>query len=177
MSDILTEAQLIAALGGNQPGQIAMQNLIRSLFARKEGATDASESAAGLVGEYLSTSVLIADKIGLVTDTAKTIAALALTPGDWDVSGVIAYVPAATTSLTFLAQSISGTTNVDGAAIARRATNLAAVVPNVTNTPIQDTPVVRVNISAAATYYLVAHAVFSVSTLDAYGILRARRVR
>lgn len=177
MAEILTEAQLLAAFSGGQPEQIAMQNLIRSLFARKEGVVNASESAAGLVGEYLSTSVLVADKVSLVTDTPKTIAALALTAGDWDVSGVIAYVPAALTSITFLSQSVSAVTNTAGAAVARRSTGLAAVVPGITNIPIQDTPTIRVNIAAGATYYLVGHGVFTVSTLDAYGLIQARRVR
>jgi hypothetical protein len=175
MAEILTEAQLLATFSGGQPEQIAMQNLIRSLFARKEGVVNASESVAGLVGEYLSTSVLIADKISLVSDTPKTVAALVLTAGDWDVNGVVAYVPAATTSITYLRQSISTTTNTDGAAIASYADH--AHTPGATNVPIRVAPLTRINISAQTTYYLVAHGIFATDTLSAYGLLQARRVR
>lgn len=159
MADLLSKQQLLDVFSGGQPDQIAMRNLIETLY-----------------GSYQETSLLIADKVALITDTAKTVVSLALTPGDWDVSGVVAYVPGASTSITFLRQSISATADTDGAAIASRASASAAVVPGATNTPNHDTPVVRLNLTAPATYYLVAHAVFSVSTLSAYGIIRARRI-
>jgi hypothetical protein len=177
MAEILTEAQLLATFSGPQPEQIAMANLIRTLFSLKEGTIAAGEPAAGTLGEELSAEVLVGAAVALVSGTPKTITSLEITPGDWDVFGVVTFVPAATTSITRLSQSISTTTNVHGNNKQRKQSKTAAVVPGATDTPIADTPTVRINISATTTYYLIADATFTVDTLSAYGYLRARRVR
>lgn len=177
MPEILTEAQLLATFSGGQPEQIAMQNLIRTLFASREGTTTGGNAVAGTLGEELSSEVLVGDAVALVSGTPKTVTSLALTAGDWDLTGVVTYVAAATTSITRLSQSISTTTNTHGNNKQRKQVKSAAVVPGATDTPIMDTPTVRVNISATTTYYLIADATFTVDTLSAYGYLRARRVR
>ncbi len=176
MADVLTEAQLVAALGGPQPEGIAISNLIRTLFATKEGQTAAVEPAAGQIGQAVTADVLAADEVSLVTNTAKTVVSVSLPAGDWDIFGVVTYDPAATTSITYLSQSISAATNTHGTNKNRKALASAAVVPGATNVPIMDTPVARVNISAPTTYYLVATATFTVDTLKAYGSILARRV-
>jgi hypothetical protein len=175
MPEILTEAQLLATFSGPQPEQIAMANLIRTLFANREGTVAADDPPAGVLGEELSAEVLVGDAVALVTNTAKTVVSLELTAGDWDLSGVVSFLPAATTSITKLSQSISSTTNVHGNNKNKKSLTFTAVVPN--DTLIADTPVVRVNLSATTTYYLIALATFTVDTLSAYGYLRARRVR
>lgn len=174
---VLTEAQLLAVFDGPQPEQIAMSNLVRTIFSQREGSVAAVEPAAGVLGEELSAEVLVGAKIGLVSGTPKTIVSLSITPGDWDLFGVITFVPAAATSITRLSQSISTTTNVHGSNKQRKQQKMTAVVVGATDTPIADTPTVRVNISTTTIYYLIADAAFTVDTLDAYGYLRARRVR
>lgn len=175
MAEILTEAQLLATFNGPQPEQIAMANLIRTLFSQREGTVAAAEPVAGTLGEELSAELVIGSAVSLTTATPKTITSLLLTPGDWDLTGIVTFVPAATTSITRLTQSISTTTNTHGNNKQKRSQSQAAVVPNAE--VISDTPTVRVNISANTTYYLVAEAVFTVSTMTAYGYLRARRIR
>jgi len=175
MAEILTEAQLLASFSGPQPEGIAMANLIRTLFGTQEGTVAADEPAAGALGEELSAEVLVGDAVALVTNTAKTVVSVTLTAGDWDLSGVVSFLPAATTSITKLSQSISATTNTHGANKNKKAAAFTAVVPN--DTAIADTPIVRVNVSETTTYYLIAQATFTVDTLSVYGYLRARRVR
>lgn len=174
---VQTEAQLLARLGGPQPEQLALTDLVRTMFSLREGTTQATEPTAGTLGEELSAELVAGSKVSLVTNTPKTIISLELTPGDWDLYGVVTFVAAATTSITRLSQSISTTTNTHGNNKQRKQQTTAAVVPGATNTPIADTPTVRVNIAANTTYYLIAEATFTVDTLQAYGYLRARRVR
>lgn len=177
MAEIVTEAQLLATFSGGNPENIALRNLIRTMFSQREGTTAAAEPTAGTLGEELSAELLVGAKVSLVSGTPKTITSVELSAGDWDLFGVVTFVPAATTSITRLSQSISTTTNTHGNNKQRKQSKTAAVVPGATDTPIADTPTVRVNISTPTTYYLIADATFTVDTLDAYGYLRARRVR
>lgn len=175
MSNVLNEAQLLAAFGGPQPGQIHMQNLIRTMFSLREGSVAAGDAVAGTLGEEKSAEVIVDDAVALVTATAKTIVQLSLPAGDWDVTGVVTFLPAALTSITKLSQSISTTTNTHGSNKNKKANHMAAVVPNAE--AIGDTPTVRINIAVTTIIYLIAQATFTVDTLSAYGYLRARRVR
>jgi hypothetical protein len=50
-------------------------------------------------------------------------------------------------------------------------------VPTAAVDPAFTTPVVRLSLAATTTVYLVSRATFTVSTLKAYGTIRARRVR
>ena len=147
------------------------------------GTLLADNSPAGALGEYLFTTAATPG-VSLTTATAANVVSLALTPGDWDVVGICDFLSAATTSVTGYSAGITVTTAVlPGQAAA------GGVGPDALATCIQPATVpgagvnqldvcpVRVSIAAATTIYLVASATFSVSTLSAFGTLRARRVR
>ena len=85
------------------------------------------------------------------------------------------YVPAATTSVTRYNSSISLTTNTVGAEGAANIDAFAAFVSGGVAVTYP-TPVVRVSVTVPTTIYLVGFAVFTVSTLAAYGKIRARKV-
>jgi hypothetical protein len=141
------------------------------------GVTDASNAAAGYIGEVVSSTIAIGSATSLTTATGKTITSLTLSAGDWMVSGNIGFIAAAGTLPTVLTASISATNNTqatspNSGAFAQIATAFTAASTNVlTLAPI------RINISTSTTYYLVATATFTVSTLTGYGALVARRFR
>lgn len=142
---------------------------------------------AGYIGEYLEANLLTANAISLTSTTSANITSVVLTPGDWDVDAIIDFVPAATTSVTQMNVSVSTTTGTlasqapsTSAAInigpfATTTINQAAAVPAAEITISGAT--VRISVTSNTTVFLVANAVFSVSTMTAYGSIRARRVR
>src|SRR5690348_13475523 len=66
------------------------------------GTATNDNAAAGQIGEVISSTVLIADKVPLANGTPKTITSIILTPGDWDVWGNVAWVSDTTTTATSL---------------------------------------------------------------------------
>jgi hypothetical protein len=126
------------------------------------------------IGEILTATAAPA-AVSLTTATAATVISVALTAGVWDVTGVVNYTPDTTTSISVTGQGINSVTNTLGAQDSYAQDANAAEVPGaIVITKIA--PVVRVNISVGATYYLVARATFTISTLTAGGTIRAERV-
>lgn len=140
------------------------------------GTTTNDAAIAGGVGELLSGTVATGASVSLTTATAANITSVSLTAGDWDVTSVVDYNPGATTSITQLSQGVSSTTATLGAQDTFSQTSVAANVPGA-NVIALPTPVTRISLAATTTIYLVAKATFTVSTLTAFGTIRARRVR
>lgn len=142
-------------------------------------ATATNDSAsAGNVGEYVESVVLIGSAVSLVNTTPKTVTSITLGAGDWDVDCVSQYFPANTTQFTALQTSLSLATNTMDTTPGRIFT-----VPQGTITSTGafayscGLPNYRFSLSGTTTIFMVADAAFTVSTMTAYGILRARRVR
>jgi hypothetical protein len=142
-----------------------------------KGVTDASNAATGNLGEAPSQNIPVGSSVLLTTATAKTVAQITLSAGDWDVWGTIGFNPAGTTTMSRLIGSIStttdnvGTTPNEGAYIDLRlsfTTGLAQTFPVGTR---------RINVSTSTTVYLVAYAEFGVSTNAGFGYITARRRR
>lgn len=140
------------------------------------GVTDASSAAAGDIGEVISATLAQGSAVALTTATAKTVTSISLTPGDWDVDGVVGLIPAASTSITQMAEGAHTTTDTLGAAGTFSNIIQAATVPGA-NAMYRNIPRQRINVAATTTVYLIAQATFTVSTLGAFGTIRARRVR
>lgn len=141
------------------------------------GTTTNDNAATGSVGEYVEATVASGSAVALVTATAKTVASISLTAGDWDVRGVVQYVSGGTTTSTLLDANISLTTNSSGTL---GTTSLARYNSSNTGTNpgygIQVGPH-RISIASTTTVYLTALGNFATSTLSAYGQINARRVR
>ncbi len=137
------------------------------------GTATNDSATAGDIGELISSSVVRSAPVALVSATAKTVTSIALTAGDWDLSGCVGYTPATTRA--DIDACYSTTTNVltgnDDLGIGRvtvNGANLADVV-----SPI---PTIRVSLSGTTTYYLIGRSTFTGAS-SAYGSIRARRVR
>jgi hypothetical protein len=133
------------------------------------GVTDGSNAAAGQIGEFLTTST---GSTTLPASTNLTLAGTTLSPGDWDVWGY-ATVDGAGTGATSLIVGL--TTTVNGApSVGGSAAQLTT--PSIGATTLQ-VVMARVNITAAATYYISTNLAYTGGTSHVSGLLNARRVR
>lgn len=129
------------------------------------------------VGSYLSSSVASGSAVSLTSTTAANVTSIALTEGEWDVSGSVGFLPAASTSITALSGGSNTTTATIGVAGDAFISASAAVVPGAVG-QVSPIPTTRYVVASGSTtvVYLVARATFTVSTLGGYGIIQARRV-
>ena len=127
-----------------------------------KGSVDGSDAQPGEVGEYLTAS---AGPVSLVTGTLVNVVSLALTAGDWDVSGGATFVTGSGTLNAFGAGIGGGTDIFVNATFPAGATNQRA-----------PTSAHRYNVTAPTTVWLNAQAFFS-GTVTAQGDIRARRMR
>ena len=146
----------------------------------KQGTQTNDSPTAGKIGEVLRTNVLVGSAVSLSSGTAKTVASLALTGGDWDINGRIVFAPASGTIPTFLIASASDTTDT-----------LPTTPPDYGYVQLQATlPANAAQVmaiggftlkvaSGGATYYLIGRATFSggSNACTAYGVIEARRAR
>ena len=146
--------------------------------AQIPGTTAGGNAAAGYIGEYLSASLASGSAVPLTTGVISSLISVALTAGDWDLSATIFFAFGATTSYQYLIYGIS----TSPTAFWVQETQSRQVVPSSTvPTNVTDMgfplPNVRVNVTGPTTMYLIIQAGFAISTLSAYGFIRARRVR
>lgn len=139
-----------------------------------KGTATNDSAQAGSVGEYQTAS---ATSVSIPTSaTATNVVSLSLPAGDWDVSGVIQFNPAGTTTVSSVRSSISTTPATLGTFDQQNylqvasgfGAGLAQIVP---------TPTTRISLSTTTTVYLVAFSAFGTSTMTASGVIRARRPR
>lgn len=142
------------------------------------GTTINDNAAAGHLGEFQSSVVLVGSAIALTTATPANVTSLSLTAGDWDVDGEVWYSQGGTTVATQSNAAIHTTSATlptvpaVGTALNRHsgteATGIGAIL---------SVGLVRISIADTTTVYLVAQSTFTISINAAYGKLRARRVR
>lgn len=142
------------------------------------GTSTNNNAAAGSVGEYISSVIASGSAVALTTVTPINITSIALTAGDWDVTGAVDYSPGGTTNIVFVLGSIStttGTVDTTPTNVASITYNAAGIVP--VGAPRIGLPLLRVSIASPTTYFLVSNQNFTVSTLACYGYIAARRIR
>lgn len=138
------------------------------------GTATNDQAAAGNVGELIGAALASGSAIVLTTATPVNIISMPLTAGDWDVWGQVDYVPGATTVPTLLQQGVSITTAVLGSQDTFSSMPFpTAVGANLIALPV---PMQRIR-TTGLTVFLVASALFTTSTLSAYGTMFARRRR
>lgn len=142
------------------------------------GTTTNDNAAAGNIGEYVSSVIAVGTPVSLVTATPKNITSIALTPGDWQVWGYIGFTGNAATTITSLEGSLSNTTGTIDSTPGRRGDQFYAggtVFASVS--PQFACGEERVSLSAPASVFLVANAVFATNTCSGFGGIFARRAR
>lgn len=144
-----------------------------------QGTNTNDSASAGQVGEVVTSTLAIGSAVTLSTGTTSEITTIALTAGDWDVSGLIAFTYTGGGST---ASVCAGGINTLSATItiADPAKPSARWVTN-SGMAFSDhwfgIPTGRVSLSGSATYYLNANSTFSDGTMKAYGWIWARRAR
>lgn len=166
--------------GGTVSGALTVGGLLTPSLGIVGFANNVS-AAAGNMGELKTTTVATASAVSLVTATAKSIMSLSLTAGDWDVSATVQHKPAASTSITLLSSSISVADNTmstqpGGSGIGTDPLVTWSMIAARPGANISQTiSPVRVALAATTTIYLVCLDTFTVSTMSAFGTIRARR--
>lgn len=128
-------------------------------------------------GVIVTNQVLQASPVALTSTTAANVTSITLTEGEWTVSGITGFIPAATTSITAYNGGASGTSATVGGLGDYFSFTTNALVPGAV-AQIFANPVTRVTVlpKQTVTIYLVARATFTVSTLGAFGRITARRM-
>jgi len=148
------------------------------------GTATNNSVAAGGIGELITATVVVGSAVALTTATGANITSVSLTAGDWDVSCVADFTPAATTSITQLQAGLGTTTatllgQAGGGGVGTDpfvSTVMPATVPAAGPLHLA-LPATRVLLGSTTTIFFVANCTFTVSTLSAYGTIRARRMR
>lgn len=135
-----------------------------------QGVTNGSSAGSGVVGEVISSQVLIGSQVSFSSLTPGNITQISLSPGDYDVWG-----------------SVFFNTSTGGAGFAAWISNVSATVPDLSliagqagatfgnyGTPV---PSKIFNVSSTTTIYLSAQVQFSSGTAACSGGIFARRRR
>lgn len=143
------------------------------------GTTTNNSAAAGSVGEFVSSVVLVGGAVSATNITAFNVTSISLTAGDWDVWGNICYKGGATTNVRLLVGWISSTSATQPSDDNSSNVNygVAGFVPFTTADLLFTVPGKRFSLSGTTTVYLSGIALFNTSTLSGYGAIYARRRR
>lgn len=152
------------------------------------GRTDAGNAAAGYVGEEITASTLQSAGVSLTTATPANVLSITLTAGDWDISGFIGYRYATSCSVTALFTAVSLTSATlpaldtlgvptAGEVNIREMQNTVGTVKVTGAREVFSIARYRISIASSTTYYLVARADWTTSTITAFGSLTARRMQ
>lgn len=136
------------------------------------GTTTNNNANAGSVGEYNSSTTT---GTSLTSAVAANAASVSLAAGDYDVWGTIVYLPAATTTVSGINAAINTTSATFPASLTQRY-SLNATLTTGAGQACQ-APMSRISLASTTTIYLVALAVFGVSTMTCDGRLEWRRRR
>lgn len=161
----------------------ALRNSLDSVYvvgtSGQYPASSTNDNAvAGNVGEYVESVVPIGSAVSLVSGFPKDVTTISLSAGDWDIDTVCQFFPANTTQFQSLAVSISATANTQDTTPGRyNNVPQGSITSNGSSTYTSLLPNYRLSLSATTTFHMIAQASFSVSTMTAFGIIRARRAR
>ncbi|SDI65551.1 hypothetical protein SAMN04487926_12168 [Paraburkholderia steynii] len=137
------------------------------------GVTGGGNANAGSVGERPTPTNLT--NVALTTTVAVNVSSASLTAGDYEVQCDTIFNPAATTTATSFGVGVS-TTSATFGANGTYSSYVASMGAN-TGNPSLISPTVPINVASTTTVYCVSNATFAVSTMQANGFMRARRVR
>lgn len=170
-------------LGGSSGGgQSLPQNLTTTAtptFAGLVGTTTNNNASAGNIGEYIE-SVVGTVAVNGTTGQYKDITSISLTAGDWDVTGIMVFSPANSSSTTYFGTGISVTSGNSGTGLVQ-GSNFVIFVPESTTLALKPTLVIpsyRMSLAGTTTVYFKCFVNYTVGTPTTDGSrLSARRIR
>jgi hypothetical protein len=163
----------ITAIGG-QSSQVArpIDGVPVLNTSRTDGYLGLTVKFSTTVGEALSASVVSASATSITNASPRTITSLPLTPGNWDVSGVVAIEGTLTGSYSIGAIA----TSTDARGTPGHSEVAINLVPGTGSTYLAlGIPPVPFTVTTSQTVYLTATCAFSAGTATAYGRITARR--
>lgn len=144
------------------------------------GTTTSDSAAAGSVGQFIDSAVLIGAAVSLTNSTTANVTSIVLTPGDWDIGGNILFTGGAST----VCIDAIGLLNTSSATLLDQAfmsqmSFAAGATPFATGNTGMALMGQQIQVTAATTttVYLIARAGFTISTCAAAGYVWARRRR
>lgn len=155
-------------------GRASVSDAVKLAFASLMTPTAGAAPDVGAIQSVLESKIATGSATSLTSATAKNVTSLTLTPGVWDVSGVVNHNLAGTTRTAGIA-AIHTTT----AAVPTDGTEVAMGTPLTTATGVDGraVPVKRIVVASGTTVvYLTTSATFSAGTVAAFGSIQARRV-
>lgn len=170
-NDLLGAGQTVSTVFNGTSGKI-------SVFDRGNNLAGTRLYSGSVVnGDYLTAvspagqaSALVS---GISSNVGTTPVTLTLPAGDWDVWGIVDFLPAANTSITNMTAGISTVSATFGGQDTFVADRINPTVPG-GNIQTQ-TPKVRIRSTGSTVVYLVAVSVFTVDTLAVFGSIFAER--
>lgn len=144
------------------------------------GTNTNDNACAGCVGEVLSQSISAASQIAIPNSTVTAIATITLTPGDWDVSGVCSITPSATAAtVTYTQCGINTSATVFGGVTGGNSSNPSVYTAGGALVQSLPTGIRQVQVASGSTtqIWMLGQILFSGTVSNAYGFIRARRVR
>lgn len=140
------------------------------------GTATNDNAPAAVVGEFITSTQGASLSISTTTPTNAT--SISLSPGDWDVSGVLTYSAAATTTVNWAAGAINTTTaNIGTLGVNYNLFYYGTITPTASFAFTVPAPIVRISVATTTTVYLVGYIGFGTSTMSFGGTINARRVR
>lgn len=143
------------------------------------GTTTNDSANSGNIGQIIEATIAQGSATSLTNGAFKTVTSIPITQGQWQIESVIGYTGTAT-AVTYIGIYVSTTTNSDSGSTPGDSSYLMSAPSNLV---MNDSGVnlggisVKVPNSTTTTYYLVALAGFAAGTCNAYGRIRATRVR
>lgn len=138
------------------------------------GTTTNDNATAGNIGEYIESNITSGSAVSLTTATPADVTSISLTAGDWDVEGTVGFTITGATTENFRSGSNTTSATFGGDNTYTYVPIIAAAFTNELRGLI---PTRRYSLSGTTTIYLIGQANFSAGSVDAYGLIRARRVR
>jgi hypothetical protein len=138
------------------------------------GTATNNNAVAGNIGEYVSSTIALGGAVSLATTTTANVTSISLTAGDWDVTGVVDYAMTSATATNF-----NHGVSVTSATLGGQDMYVQKPFAFAGSSAVfgDAVPVTRISLASTTTIYLVAQATFSGGSVDAYGTIRARRIR
>lgn len=145
------------------------------------GTTTNDSACAGCVGALVTGSLVSGSAVLLSSNVPAQVTTISLPAGDWEMEGVVHFTGAATTGVAYLVAIMSATTAsggaIDDSSFSKLVTGGTPTLFTSQTPQTMWSGKTRVSLSGTTSYYLNAQGGFFTSTLSAYGVLRARRVR